>query len=205
MYVLGPVYFAGTAPELIRSMFRRTGYMIGYDMKYVALLRGINVGKNNRIDMKSLKELCEMIGYRNVSTYINSGNVIFESDRLPKTIAAEIETGLLDKTGSNISVLVKSVDELAQIAAHIPAGWENDTKQRTDIAYLFAEADREDIVNELPIRKEYVDVRYTAGALVWNVTREDYHKSHLNKIIGHKLYRYMTIRNVNTARYLAGL
>lgn len=174
-------------------------------MKYVALLRGINVGKNNRIDMKSLKSLFEMNGYLNVSSYINSGNVIFESDKLLKIIVAEIESSLLKRTGAKISVLVKTVNELAQIAAQIPANWENDAGQRTDIAYLFDEADAEGIINELPIRKEYLDIRYTAGALIWNVKRENYNKSQLNKIIGHRLYQYMTIRNVNTARYLAGL
>jgi uncharacterized protein (DUF1697 family) len=174
-------------------------------MKYVALLRGINVGKNNRIDMKSLKSLFEMNGYCNVSTYINTGNVIFESGKMPKEIVAEIESGLLTLIGSKISVLVKTVHELAQIAAQIPADWENDTEQRTDVAYLFDEADRVDIINELPIRKEFLDVRYAAGALIWNVKRECYNKSQLNKLIGHRLYQYMTVRNVNTARYLAGL
>lgn len=174
-------------------------------MRYVALLRGINVGKNNRIAMSSLKSLFEMNDYHNVSTYINSGNVIFETEKVPEMVVAEIEAGLLERTGANISVLVKTVAEMARIAAQIPATWENDTKQRTDIAYLFGEADTEDSINELPIRKEYLDIRYTAGALIWNVQRENYNKSQLNKIIGHRLYRYLTIRNVNTARYLAGL
>lgn len=174
-------------------------------MKYVALLRGINVGKNNRVDMKSLKSLFEMNGYHNVATYINSGNVVFESDKETQVLVAEIESSLVERTGAKISVLVKPVSELARIAKQIPVNWENDTSQRTDIAYLFDEADTENIINDLPIRKEYLDIRYTAGALIWNVKRENYNKSQLNKIIGHKLYQYMTIRNVNTARYLAGL
>jgi len=174
-------------------------------MKYVALLRGINVGKNNRIDMKSLKSLFETYGYGNVSTYINSGNVIFESNKPPELLVTEIESGLLEKSGANISVLVKTADELAQIAAQIPLNWKNDTEQRSDVAYLFSEADTEESINELPIRREFLDIRYTVGALLWNVKRENYNKSQLNKIIGHRLYRYMTIRNVNTARYLAGL
>ena len=155
--------------------------------------------------MKSLKSLFEMNGYGNVSTYINSGNVIFESDKPPKLLVAEIESGLLEMTGVKIAVLVKTVKELAQIVAQTPVDWKNDTEHRTDIAYLFDEADTEDIINELPIRKEYLDVRYIPGALIWNVKRENYNKSQLNKIIGHRFYQYMTIRNVNTARYLAGL
>lgn len=49
-------------------------------MVYVCLLRGINVGGNNKVSMKELKVLMESHGFFNVETYINSGNIIFESD-----------------------------------------------------------------------------------------------------------------------------
>jgi uncharacterized protein (DUF1697 family) len=71
--------------------------------------------------------------------------------------------------------------------------------------YDVLDLDTEDIINELPIRKEFLDVRYTPGALIGHVNREHYNKSQLNKIIGHMLYQSMTIRNIKTARYLAGL
>ena len=61
------------------------------------------------------------------------------------------------------------------------------------------------IIDELPIKKEFLDIRYVKGAIFWNVKRDDYNKSQLNKIINHKSYKLMTIRNVNTARYLAGI
>jgi len=48
-------------------------------MKYIALLKGINVGGNRKVEIKNLKSLFEKLGYKNVSTHINSGNVIFES------------------------------------------------------------------------------------------------------------------------------
>lgn len=50
--------------------------------KYVALLRGINVGGNNKVAMPKLKECFESLGYRNVITYINSGNIIFETKKV---------------------------------------------------------------------------------------------------------------------------
>ncbi|MGV2794760.1 DUF1697 domain-containing protein, partial [Clostridium perfringens] len=49
-------------------------------MIYIALLRGINVGGNNKIDMKQLKASFERVGMRDVVTYINTGNIIFDSD-----------------------------------------------------------------------------------------------------------------------------
>lgn len=51
-------------------------------MKYIALLRGINISGKNKIAMSELKKLCEDNNYHNVKTYLNSGNVIFESDNL---------------------------------------------------------------------------------------------------------------------------
>lgn len=174
-------------------------------MKYVALLRGINVGKTKRIDMKDLKALFVSHGFADVSTYINSGNVIFNSEKATGLIRNEIESDLRNKFGYDIPVLVKAVKEIKRIVEKIPAEWVNDSEQRTDVAFLFSEADTAGIIDELPLRREYIDVRYTNGALYWNAVRDNYNKSNLNKLIGHRLYQFMTIRNVNTARYLSGI
>lgn len=173
-------------------------------MKYAALLRGINVGKSRRIDMKSLKELFELLGYSDVSTYINSGNVIFSSPKSAGTLRGEIESGLKETFGQYIPALVISIEKLKKIVEAIPAEWENDDEQRTDVAFLFDKADSADIIDRLPIKMEFADVRYVKGALYWNVKRENYNRSRLNKLISHDLYQFMTLRNVNTARHLAG-
>ena len=77
--------------------------------------------------------------------------------------------------------------------------------KKTDVAYLFEEVDEESIIDELPIDRDFVDIRYLKGAVIWNVNRENLKKGLLNKIAGHKLYKLMTVRNVNTARKLACL
>ena len=92
---------------------------------------------------------------------------------------------------------------MVKIANTIPDDWQNNNDQKTDVAYLFESIDNENIIDELPIKKEYIQLIYVKGALIWNVRREDYNKSYLNKIISHKVYKDMTVRNVNTARYLA--
>ena len=92
---------------------------------------------------------------------------------------------------------------MIKIANTIPDDWQNNNDQKTDVAYLFESIDNENIIDELPIKKEYIQLIYVKGALIWNVRREDYNKSYLNKIISHKVYKDMTVRNVNTARYLA--
>ena len=172
-------------------------------MDYVALLRGINVGNSVKINMKELKILFEQCGFSNVTTYINSGNVIFKSNDKKNIITQNIEKSLHITTGNEVKVLVKTKTEMIKIANTIPSNWQNNDDQKTDVTYLFESIDNENIINELPIKKEYIQLIYVKGALIWNVQRKDYNKSHLNKIISHNLYKDMTIRNVNTARYLA--
>ncbi len=173
-------------------------------MKYIALLRGINVGGNKRVEMKQLKALFEALGFTNVSTYINSGNIVFESNKDTKTIQKDIDTNLVKEFGFAIPTLIKTQREMQKIARAIPQGWQNDTKQRTDVDYLFDEINNPKIIDELPVNRKYVDVRYVKGAIFWNLDRANIGKSRLNKLIGHKVYRFMTMRNVNTALFLAG-
>ena len=173
-------------------------------MKYIALLRGINVGKEKRIDMKDLKRTFVSLNFENVSTYINSGNIFFETEEKQKDLDIQVKERIKTEYGLDIPTLIKTEEEIKHIANTIPDEWQNNSEEKTDVAYLFSEIDSEEILNELPFKKEYIEIGYVKGALIWNVKRMNYNKSHLNKIIGHRLYQFMTVRNVNTARYLAG-
>jgi uncharacterized protein (DUF1697 family) len=173
-------------------------------MKFIALMRGINVGGNRKIEMKRLKALVESLGYKKVSTYINSGNVLFESIKKQAEIKKEIETALKKELEFEIATIIKTEREMKIIADSIPKQWQNNPIQRTDVAFLFPEIDSKKILAELPVKRGYIDIRYTKGAIFWNINRENLNKSQLNRLVGHKLYKLMTIRNVNTARVLAG-
>lgn len=172
-------------------------------MKYIALLRGLNVGKEKRIDMKDLKRIFESLNFEKVSTYINSGNIFFETEKEQKDLDQEVKEILKTEYALVIPTLIKTEEEIKYIANAIPEEWQNNSEEKTDVAYLFSEIDSEEILNELPFNREYIEVSYVKGALLWNVKRKNYNKSQLNKIIGHRLYQFMTVRNVNTARYLA--
>ncbi|HQO04081.1 MAG TPA: DUF1697 domain-containing protein [Spirochaetota bacterium] len=172
-------------------------------MRYIALLRGINVGGKNKVVMKDLTVLFESLDCFNVSTYINSGNVIFESKDGQDTIIKKVKAGFKQEYDFEIPFLVKTENEMKKIAGAIPKEWQNDSTHKTDVAYLFPEIDSKEILDELPVKKEFIDIRYVPGALFWNIDRNNYNKSNLNKIISHRVYQFMTVRNVNTARYLA--
>lgn len=84
--------------------------------RYVALLRGINVGKAKRVAMADLRSLLEKLGYTEVKTLLNSGNVVFTSLKDNSTDAADrIEKGLEQKLGVTARVMVISSSELAVV------------------------------------------------------------------------------------------
>lgn len=142
-------------------------------MKYIALLRGINVGKGIRVNMKRLIVILTDLGFTEVSTYINSGNVFFESGASRKEIEILIENCFISEFGTTIPTLIKTDEEIRTIAEAIPANWMNDDKQKTDIAYLFPELDSPDIIEQMPVKKDYIDFKYVNGALIWNVLRKN--------------------------------
>lgn len=172
--------------------------------KYVALLRGINVGGARCVEMKRLKALFESLGYVNVATYINSGNVIFEAAKEQGGVRSAVEESLKNEFGFDIPTLVNTQMQMRQIAEAIPQNWQNDKEHKTDVAYLFSDVNYPSIIDELPINKELLEIKYVDGAIFWNVDRKNYTQSRLNKLISHKVYKFMTIRNINTARFLGG-
>jgi len=89
--------------------------------KYISLLRGINVGGQNKIRMADLKSLYKSLGLENVQTYLQSGNVVFDTDeqdlvKLRKSIEAQIETTF----GFSVPVLIRTGDEFRQIIKNHP-------------------------------------------------------------------------------------
>ena len=86
---------------------------------FVALLRGINVGGRNKIPMAELRQLLAELGFTNVATYIQSGNIICSSRKKSAGVASSIAQGIRERFGHDIAVMVRTIDELDQIIA----GW----------------------------------------------------------------------------------
>ena len=87
----------------------------------IALFRGINVGKAKRIAMAELKAMCEDLGFANVRTLLNSGNVVYDAARgTPTADAKRISTGLVERTGVSANVLVLDATTLAAAIAANP-------------------------------------------------------------------------------------
>lgn len=170
-------------------------------MIYVALLRGINVGGNNKIDMKVLKETFIRLGMQSVLTYINSGNVIFMDDKHKKAEISDIlEKAISEDFGLKIKVLVLSMDDFEAMMSILPVSWNNDRNMKGDVLFLWDEIDREAAISQLLIKPGIDKVLFFPGGILWAVDRDNVSRSGLLKIVGTDLYRKMTVRNVNTAR-----
>lgn len=175
-------------------------------MVYVALLRGINVGGKNKVNMKALKATFEAADMDGVTTFINSGNVIFRSrSRSPKRLASNLEAAIESDFGFAVKVLLRDLDQMRATVAKLPASWVNDETMRCDVIFLWDGIDDRAILQQVPARPKIDTVRYVPGALLWRIPRAQINKSRMNKLAGTDLYKQMTIRNCNTARRVLAL
>lgn len=174
--------------------------------KYVALLRGINVGGNKKVGMLKLKKIFESLGFFNVITYINSGNVIFGTDdKNTELLTRKIETTLRKKFGFPVKVLLRSSENVNRLVEKIPGKWKNDVEQRTDVLFLWDNYDSKNTIDLIKSNAAVDKLRYFPGAIVWNLKRCNYSKTGMRKFIGTPVYKNMTARNINTVRKLVEL
>ena len=175
-------------------------------MIYIALLRGINVGGNSKVEMKKLKITFENLGFTQVSTYINSGNVIFEDSNLSQeNLIQTIEEAILKDFGLSIKVLVRNISNIENVVKVISESWQNNSEMKTDVMFLWNEVDSKEVLNQFNSKPGIDNLLYVSGAVVWNIDRKNYNQSSVPKMIGSKLYSQMTLRNVNTVRKFFGL
>ncbi|GGI55817.1 DUF1697 domain-containing protein [Winogradskyella haliclonae] len=96
---------------------------------YIALLRGINVGGHRKVLMAELRELLSKSGLKDVQTYIQSGNVVFQSSDTAKHIKSNIEKAILDYFGFEVTTLIKTDDQLKAIFDNCP--FQNEEKEKS--------------------------------------------------------------------------
>jgi uncharacterized protein (DUF1697 family) len=172
-------------------------------MTYVAFLRGVNVGGKSIVSMAAIKDALVALGLSDVRTYINSGNVIFSTRASDaQQLAARVEKALEEHTGMAIKVLVMDHKALKKMVEFIPRNWVDDKTMRTYVLLLWKELDDRLILDRLPIKPGVDELRYTPGAVVWRVDRENVARSQMNRLVGTPLYKKITVRSANTMRKL---
>ncbi|HYJ91383.1 MAG TPA: DUF1697 domain-containing protein [Pyrinomonadaceae bacterium] len=175
-------------------------------MRYVALLRGINVGGKNKIPMERLREVAASIGFENVKTYVNSGNLAFDAKKADdKRLEARLRDAIEREFGMNISVMVRSSDEIAGIVANNPFVGQFDNHKYFHVFFL----DRELSNNEKKLLMEQAnenEMISVDGRTIYYLLRISILDSALGKgFIDRKLKIPATGRNWRTVETIAAL
>jgi uncharacterized protein (DUF1697 family) len=171
---------------------------------YLALLRGINVGGNNIIKMADLKAFFEELGYKNVTTYIQSGNIVFESteDNISE-LSKKLEYELSEKYNYKSTVLVVNYKTLKNVIENAPENF-GVTKEeyKYDIIFIKEPYKSLDIIENIPLR-DGVDSAIAGDSIIYiSRTIKNIGQSYLKKIASKPIYKYLTIRNWNTSSKL---
>ncbi|MSP21191.1 MAG: DUF1697 domain-containing protein [Alphaproteobacteria bacterium] len=172
---------------------------------YLVLLRGINVGGKNKIPMAALKLFLEEQGFSDVTTYIQSGNVVLRSELAAKAVAATIEDGLTKRFALDtavINILVLTGKQLRATVDNRPKGFgDQPAKYRSDVLFLI-DIKADDALKDFA-PKEGVDNVWPSGPAIYaqrlSAKRT---KSRLNRIMSTPAYKSMTIRNWSTTTKL---
>jgi uncharacterized protein (DUF1697 family) len=176
-------------------------------LQYLALLRGINVGGKNIIKMTGLKACFENMGFADVATFIQSGNVMFRSAEKDKSkLTTKIEKGMSERFNYKSRLVVVTHKELEKIVDGAPRGFGSDSDTfRYDVIFLKEPLTPKEAMKSVS-RKEGVDNAY-AGKNVLYFSRliSKATQSHISRIIKLPLYQNMTIRNWNTTTKLLAL
>jgi uncharacterized protein (DUF1697 family) len=170
---------------------------------YVALLRGINVGGKNLIKMSELKGCFEAGGFKDVVTYIQSGNVLFRSAGGSVALARRIEEMLTSTFGYQASVVLRSRAQLRAVVERAPEGFGVDPEAfRYDVIFLKEPLTARAALKSVPTRQGVDEVHAGRGVLYSSRLISRAAQSHLSKVVSLPIYQSMTIRNWNTTTTL---
>jgi uncharacterized protein (DUF1697 family) len=173
---------------------------------FVALLRGVNVGGNNMISMSSLKESFAAMGFKQVTTYINSGNIVFKSkEDDARKLETKIEQMMLRDYQLGSKVVVRSLSEMEKLVKSLPKSWGSDSSWRHNVMFLRHTIDSEKILDELPAKSDIEEIVYQPGALLWSAQATQFNQTNMAKLSSRKRFQDMTVRNLNTTRKLCEL
>jgi uncharacterized protein (DUF1697 family) len=177
-------------------------------MRYVALLRGINVGGKNLIRMPALHACFSEHGFDDVTTYIQSGNVVFSAGRASQaTLTAEIESMLRTSFAHyDASVVLRSASQMRSVVEEAPPGFGGDPERyRYEVLFLKSPLTATVALRDVPVKEGVDSVAAGRGVLYHRRLTSRATQSRLTRVVAMPMYQNMTIRNWNTTTKLTQL
>lgn len=178
-------------------------------MKYIALLRGVNISGKNKIAMNELKKVLEENNYQDVKTHLNSGNVILKTSLDNKeNIAKNISKIIKDNFNLDIPVFVITEIELEDILKNAPEWWGTDNKEIYDnLMFIMPPTNYQEVCDEIGLPSDGIDkINNYKNSIFWSFDLKNYRKSNWwIKTASTNIKDRITIRTANTMRKILAM
>ncbi len=175
--------------------------------RYIALLRGINISGKNKIAMAELKKEFSALGFADVSTYLNSGNVAFSSDISDNSAVSDMIMQMIKERFSlDIPVFTITQDELADVLENAPEWWGNDDKSVYDnIIFMLSPLTYDELLRSLgEPNHEFEKVQNYKNAVFWSYDLKNYRRTNWwQKTANADVSQMITVRTAGTVRKIA--
>jgi uncharacterized protein (DUF1697 family) len=170
-------------------------------VRYVALLRGINVGGNAKVNMSELRSALTTAGFENVVSYINSGNLLFSSTTSDtERLSSDIEQIILDRFKLRIYAVVVPGDIWKKIIENAPKWWGHDATRKHNLIIMLKPFDMNEVMNAIGMLKPNIESAEPGDGVIYqSLSLQDFGKTTSGKLASNPIYKQMTIRNYNTA------
>jgi len=147
---------------------------------FASILRGINVGGHRKIKMADLRKMYENMGFTNVKSYIQSGNIIFQSnENIASNLEKNLEEGILNCFGFDVPVIVRNINEWRQLIDENPFLEEKSSIEDLCVTFL-SEPPQPELLSQLIIRETENDKIKLIGKNAYLKITGPYHKTPLN-------------------------
>lgn len=174
--------------------------------RYIALLRGINISGKNKIPMPALKEYFFALGYAEVRTHLNSGNVIFSTDEDEKAASEKIGAMIKEKFALDIPLFVIRQERLSELLHNAPEWWgSDDTEIYDNLIFVLPSSSAQAVAEKIgEPTKELERIFVHEDVIFWSFDRKRYAKAAWwKKTATSGIAELLTIRTANTVRKIA--
>ena len=175
-------------------------------MTYIALLRGINVGGKAKIAMSDLRQCLTEAGLKDVRTYIQSGNVVFNASLTSTELVNIIERAIMEQFGFEVPTAVFAERQWHKIIQAAPPDWGKDPNWKHNLLILLTPYNMDDVMATVGELKPDIESMVPGeGVIYQSMSRKLFGRTTTGKLASNPIYKRMTIRNYNTSVKLLSL
>ena len=168
--------------------------------RFLALLRGLNVGGQNVIRKHDLVRCFQDLGFDSVRTYIQSGNVLFHAGESRVTaLTRAVEAALSERLSNQVRAVVLTRTRYRAVVASAPDDWGRDDDRKHNAAFTLRGVTPRRVIEQLPVPKEDIETLSTGpGVIFWSISKQHQTRTTWMKLAAAPVYQQLTVRNHRT-------